>query len=72
MEIFSSFLNLIGILILIIIIILITREIWTWFFKFNLMVEQNNEIIKLLKKIADNKKPVKTGESEKIKANEDH
>jgi len=38
--------------IVVIVLILVTRELWTWFLKLNQLVRQNEEIIRLLTKIA--------------------
>ena len=40
-------------LVLIAVVFLILREFWTWYFKLNNLVKQNDEIIKLLRKIAN-------------------
>lgn len=55
-EITSLFGSLTGIVI-VLIIVLITRELWTWFFKQNKIVKQNDEIIRLLRKLAHEPAP---------------
>lgn len=55
-----------GILIVFIALVL-TRELWTWFFKLNKLTSQNQEIIRLLRKLANEPEPLtgyeKTGRS---------
>ena len=39
-----------------ILFIVLTRELWTWYLKTNKLIDQNNQIIDLLKKIVENTK----------------
>ena len=39
--------------IIIAVVFLVLREFWTWYLKLNTLVKQNDDIIKLLRKIAN-------------------
>jgi hypothetical protein len=50
------------VIVIVLLLIFITREIWTWYFKLNKITTQNTEIIRLLRKLANEPEPKTTAE----------
>jgi hypothetical protein len=55
----------IGTIVIAAILLLLLREVFTWWLKQNKIVEQNKEIIRLLRKVANEPEPVKPGNVKK-------